>query len=78
MSLIGQVLNINQTMYVPAHIVAEHLASIKFADDFAKIAAEQKKRKVEAIPDVEKPMEIDENNTKADEREKYKHIDLKG
>ena len=78
MSLIGQVLNINQTMYVPAHIVAEHLASMKFADEFAKLSAEQKKRKVEAVPDVEKSGEIDENNTKEEERERYKHIDLKG
>jgi hypothetical protein len=83
MSFIGQVTNINQTMYVPAHIVAEHLASIKFANDFAKIQAKEKEEKVREIREVEETHEIDDNLIKDEQRENAKqsiirHIDLKG
>jgi len=82
MSFIGQVTNINQTMYVPAHIVAETLASIKFADEFSKLAAKEKEDKVQETRKVEKAHEIDSNHTKEEEREKAKqtlrHIDIKG
>ena len=82
MSFIGQVTNINQTMYVPAHIVAEHLASMKFADEFAKIQAKEKQDEIEDIRKVEESHEIDDNVAKDEERQKakqtIKHIDLKG
>jgi len=82
MSFIGQVININQTMYVPAHIVAEHLASMKFADEFAKIQAKEKTDKVEEVRKVEESQEIDENPAKDEQRENakqtLKHIDIKG
>jgi len=82
MSFIGQVNNINQTMYIPAHIVAEHLASMKFADEFAKIAAKEKEDKVQEVRKVEESSEIDENHTKDEQRENAKqtirHIDIKG
>ena len=81
MSFIGQVTNINQTMYIPAHIVAESLASIKFADEFAKINAKEKNDKEREIRKVEEIQEIDTHHTKEEEREKsknLKHIDLKG
>ena len=82
MSFIGQVVNINQTMYVPAHIVAEHLASMKFADEFSKIEAKEKNDKVRKLRKVEEANEIDKNLTKDEQRENAKqtvrHIDIKG
>jgi len=82
MSFIGQVVNINQTMYVPAHIVAEHLASMKFADEFAKIEAKEKNDKVRKLRKVEEAHEIDSNLTKDEQKENAKqtirHIDIKG
>jgi len=82
MSLIGQVTNINQNMHIPAHIVAEHLASMKFADEFSKIVAKEKRDKVEEVRKVEETHEIDENLTKDEQRENAKntvrHIDIKG
>jgi len=81
MSFVGQVTNINQTMYVPAHIVAEHIASMKFADEFAKIQAKEKKTKVEEVREVEEAQKIDTNLAKDEQRENAKqvhHIDLKG
>ena len=75
MSLIGQVVNINQNMHIPAHIVAEHIASMKFADEFAKIEAKEKQIKVEHVKKVEKSHSIDKHDIKKD---KYTHIDLKG
>jgi hypothetical protein len=82
MSFIGQVTNINQTMYVPAHIVAEHLASMKFADEFAKIQAKEKEDKVREVRKVEESHEIDDNLAKDEQRENAKqtvrHIDIKG
>lgn len=82
MSLIGQVTNINQNMHIPAYIVAEHLASMKFADEFAKITAKEKRDKVEEVRKVEESHEIDANLTKDEQKENAKntirHIDLKG
>ena len=82
MSLISQVTNINQNMHIPAHIVAEHLASMKFADEFAKIAAKEKRDKVEEVRKVEEIHEIDTNITKDSQKEYAKdtirHIDIKG
>jgi hypothetical protein len=74
MSIIFQVTNINQNMHIPAHIISEHIASMKFADEFTKIQEKEKKDKVEEVKKVEEANEIDENNTK----EKKRHIDLKG
>ena len=48
MSITFQVLNINQNMHIPAHIISEHIASMKFADEFAKIEAKEKEEKVES------------------------------
>jgi len=82
MSMIGQVLNINQNMHIPAYMYAEQLASMQFADEFAKISAKEKRRKVEEVREVEKSHEIDENITKDEQRENAKetirHIDIKG
>jgi len=82
MSMIGQVTNINQNMHIPAYIVAEHIASMKFADEFAKIAAKEKEDKIQEVKKVEETHEIDENATKDEQRENAKnnlrHIDLKG
>ena len=82
MSFIGQVTNINQTMYVPAHIVAEHLASIKFADEISKLQAKEKEDKVQEVREIEESHEIDENIAKDEQRENAKqsiirHIDIK-
>jgi len=77
MSLIGQVVNINQNMHIPAHIIAEHLASVKFSEEFVRIAAKEKNDKVPKIKKVEKSQEIDERNAKQEEKERVKHIDLK-
>jgi len=82
MSFIGQVTNINQTMYVPAHIIAEHIASIKFADELSKLEAKEKDDKIKEVRKVEKSQETDTNATKDEYREYAKdtlrHIDLKG
>jgi len=81
MSLIGEVTNINQNVFIPSYLYAEQLASIKFADEFGKIAAKEKKDKVEEIRDVEESSEIDTNIAKDEQRENAKqthHIDLKG
>ena len=79
MSLIGQVVNINQNMHIPAHIVAEHIASMKFADEFAKIASKQKQTKLQEVRQVEKTHNIDKNGIKKNTKEKlFHHIDLKG
>jgi len=82
MSFLGQVTNINQTMYIPAHIVSEHLASMKFADEFAKIAAKEKEDEIQEVRKVEESHEIDENPTKDEQKQNAKetirHIDIKG
>ena len=78
MSITFQVLNINQNMHIPAHIISEHIASMKFADEFAKIEAKEKEEKVEKVKKVQESEEIDENNTKREEKEIVRHIDLKG
>jgi len=82
MSMIGQVTNINQNMHIPAYIVAEHIANMKFADEFSKIAAKEKEDKVQEVREVEESHEIDENPSKDEARENAKnnirHIDLKG
>jgi len=82
MSLIGQVTNINQNMHIPAHIVAEHIASMKFADEFSKITAKEKRDKVQEVRKVEESHEIDTNITKDSQKEYAKdtirHIDIKG
>ena len=77
MSITFQVLNINQNMHIPAHIISEHIASMKFADEFAKITAKEKQDKVNKIKKVEETHKIDTNSNKKD-REKMYHIDIKG
>jgi hypothetical protein len=80
--MIGQVININQNMHIPAYIAAEHIASMKFADEFAKLAAKEKEDKVREVRKVEESHEIDENPAKDEQREYAKdtvrHIDIKG
>jgi len=82
MSFIGQVTNINQTMYVPAHIVAEHIGSIKFADELSKLEAKEKEDKIKEIRKIEESQKTDTNTTKDEYREYAKdtlrHINLKG
>jgi hypothetical protein len=81
MSQIGQIININQNMHIPAHLYAEHIAQMKFADEFAKIAAKEKEDKVQEVREVEESNAIDENPSKDEQREYAKqvhHIDLKG
>jgi len=78
MSITFQVLNINQNMHIPAHIISEHIASMKFADEFAKITAKEKEDKVKEVRKVEEAHKIDTNNTKREEKEIVRHIDLKG
>jgi len=85
MSQIGQIININQTMYVPAYIYGEHIAQMKFADEFSKLAAREKEDKVREVREVEESSEIDTNISKDEQRENakdttrhLKHIDLKG
>ena len=77
MSITFQVTNINQNMHIPAHIIAEEVASLKFADEFAKITAKEKQDKVDKIKKVEETHKIDTNSNKKD-REKMYHIDIKG
>ena len=82
MSLIGEVTNINQNVFIPSYLYAEQLANIKFSDEFAKIKAKEKKDKVEEIRDVEESSEIDTNIAKDEQRENVKqnlrHLDIKG
>jgi len=59
------------------HIIAEEVASLKFADEFAKITAKEKQDKVNKIKKVEETHKIDTNSNKKD-REKMYHIDIKG
>jgi hypothetical protein len=65
-------------MHIPAHIISEHIASMKFADEFAKITAKEKEDKVKEVRKVEEAHKIDTNNTKREEKEIVRHIDLKG
>jgi len=82
MSFIGQITNINQNMHIPTYLYAEQVASEKFADEFAKISAQEKEEKVRKIREIEKSNQIDENSTKDEYREFSKqtlrHIDIKG
>jgi len=82
MNLVGQITNINQNMHIPAHIIAEKIASDKFADEFSKIAAKEKEEEVEKIKDVEEMDKADNDLTKEEEREiakeNIRHIDIKG
>jgi hypothetical protein len=81
MSAIGQILNINQNMHIPAYLYAEHIAQMKFSDEFSKIAAKEKEDKVKEVREVEESSEIDTNISKDEQRENAKqahHIDLKG
>jgi len=81
MNSIGQILNINQNMHIPAYLYAEQIAQMKFSDEFSKIEAKEKEDKVEEIKEIEESNEIDENTTKDEQRENAKqtyHINLKG
>ena len=81
MSLIGEVTNINQNMHIPAYLYAEQLASMKFSDEFNKIAAKEKEDKVREVREVEEASEIDTNIAKDEQRENAKqthHLDIKG
>jgi hypothetical protein len=81
MSQIGQIININQNMHIPAYLYAEHIAQMKFSDEFSKIAAKEKEDKVRKVRKVEETDKIDTNLTKDEQRENAKqihHIDLKG
>jgi len=85
MNQIGQIININQNMHIPAYLYAEHIAQMKFADEFSKIVAKEKEDKVKEVREIEESSEIDENLAKDAQRENaknttrhLKHIDLKG
>jgi len=85
MSNISQIININQNMHIPAYLYAEHIAQMKFADEFSKIVAKEKEDKVREVREVEETNEIDTNISKDEQRENakntlrhLKHIDLKG
>jgi hypothetical protein len=85
MSQIGQIININQNMHIPAYLYSEQIAQMKFADEFNKIAAKEKEDKVQEVREVEESNEIDTNISKDEQRENaknttrhLKHIDLKG
>jgi ribosomal protein L25 (general stress protein Ctc) len=82
MNITGQIVNINQNMHIPAHIVAEKIASDKFADEFAKIAAKEKEDKVEEVREIEEIYKADDNLAKDEQRElakeEVRHIDIKG
>jgi hypothetical protein len=80
MNQIGQIININQNMHIPAYLYAEHITQMKFSDEFAKIAAKEKEDKVKEVRKVEEVDKIDTNSAKDEQRENAKqtHIDLKG
>jgi len=82
MSLIGQITNINQNTHIPSHIVSEHLASIKFADEVGKIQAKEKNDEEREIRKIEKTHNVDENLTEDEQKEyakrELKHLDIKG
>ena len=81
MNSIGQIININQNMHIPAYLYAEQIAQMKFSDEFSKIAAKEKEDKVREVREVEETHEIDTNVTKDEQRENAKqthHINLKG
>jgi len=85
MSQIGQIININQNMHIPAYMYAENIAQMKFVDEFNKIAAKEKEDKVKEVREVEESSEIDTNISKDEQKENAKnttrdlrHIDLKG
>ena len=81
MNLISQVTNINQNVFIPSYLYAEQLASMKFSDEFNKIAAREKEDKVKEVREVEEANEIDTNIAKDEQRENAKqthHLDLKG
>ena len=82
MSMIGEITNINQNVHIPSYLYSEQLASMKFADEFSKITAKEKKDKVEEVREVEESSEIDTNISKDAQRENAKqtlrHLDIKG
>jgi len=80
MNQIGQIININQNMHIPAYLYAEHIAQMKFSDEFNKIIAKEKEEKIKEVKKVEEIEKVDENLTKDEQRENAKqhHIDLKG
>jgi hypothetical protein len=81
MSQIGQIININQNMHIPAYLYAEQIAQMKFSDEFSKIAAKEKEDKIRKVRKIEEAGKIDTNLSKDEQRENVKqthHIDLKG
>jgi len=81
MSQIGQIININQNMHIPAYLYAEQIAQMKFSDEFSKIVAKEKEDKIRKVRKIEEAGKIDENLSKDEQRENAKqthHIDLKG
>jgi hypothetical protein len=82
MSVVGQIININQNMHIPSYLFAEHIASMKFADEFGKITAKEKKDKVEDVREIEESSNIDTNIAKDEQKENAKqnlrHLDIKG
>lgn len=79
MSLIGQVIFINQNSHIPSVVAAENIAREKFSKEIQKVINEEKELKIKEIRPVENSEKIlpEESKKKEIEQKAKNHIDLK-